>query len=94
MIGKYLPPKIINFILGMNFSLFSINFISLKDIPYALAVKDYFAFPQKDEYLNEIGLASGSAFVNNLRLTILFAVILIIHLFVFLSKYLKKTPNK
>ena len=86
MTGKYLPPKIINFILGMNFSLFSFDFMSLKDIPYYLDIEKFSDFPQEDEYLSEIGLISGSSFINNLRLLITFTIILATQLFTILCK--------
>ena len=79
MIGKYLPPKIIAFILGMDFSLFSFDFIPFEDIPFAQSINKFFSFSQKDKYLNEIGLKSGSSFVNHLRLMILFALIFMVH---------------
>ena len=86
MTGKYLPPKIIAFILGMDFTLFSLDFIPLEDIPYAVNVKEFFDYAQEDEYLNDIGLKSGSSFVNHLRLMGLFTFIFIFHLLIILLK--------
>ena len=56
MIPAYIPVKLKNFILGLDFALFSFDFISIDSIPKIKEVDLWISFPQKDTYINEIGV--------------------------------------
>ena len=79
MIGAYFPPKIIDLITGMNFSLFSFSFIPIKQIPFVNQVIRELDYDQGVDYYDEIGLTSGSALMNHLELLIFIIVIILLH---------------
>lgn len=64
MLLSYFPPKIIQFILGMDITMFSFDFIPSDSISFVQALKDWISYPQEDSYLREMGLISGSSLVN------------------------------
>ena len=60
MIPDYFPPTIVQFILGMDFTMASFDFIPAVKIPLVDEIAKLIKLPQKDGYLNEIGLNSSS----------------------------------
>jgi len=64
LIPEHFPEKLINYILGLDFAMFSFDFIPHEDIPFFETLTSWIEFPQSDGYLNEIGMNSGSAFIN------------------------------
>jgi len=80
MTGAFIPKRLLSIILGNDFSMFSLSFISLESIPGAVAIKNYFAYAQENSYYDKIGLNSGSSFVNHFRLMFLIIIIAFFHL--------------
>jgi len=66
MIPKYFPGKLTDFILGMDFALFSFDFIPYDWIPFLNVIKEWISYPQSDEYYNTLGMNSNSWIVNYL----------------------------
>jgi len=64
LIPEHFPEKVANYILGLDFAMFSFDFIPHKDIPFFETLTSWIEFPQSDGYLNEIGMNSGSTFIN------------------------------
>lgn len=60
LIGNYMPLKVIDFILGMDFILFSFNFIPIQDIPVFHEIFILIDYAQESEYLKKAGFESGS----------------------------------
>ena len=56
MIPPYMPIKLKHFILGLDFALFSFDFVSIDSIPKIKELDSWISFPQKDTYINEIGI--------------------------------------
>jgi cysteine-rich repeat protein len=82
LIGAYIPRNIIDFIRGMNFSLFDFDFLSLEGNPETKEEVSNLSFEQDNPYLYLIGLESGSWMVNLLAITGLFSVIPLVHLII------------
>ena len=89
LISAYLPDDIIDFIKAMNESLFNFKFLPTEDSSLMESIKNYFDFQQTNSYLYLLGLESGSALVNILKLSWILAIILAFHLvLIFLYYYL------
>mmetsp|Transcript_20946 Transcript_20946/g.18580 ORF Transcript_20946/g.18580 Transcript_20946/m.18580 type:complete len:115 (-) Transcript_20946:931-1275(-) len=82
-----MPIKIINFITGNGFSLFSFSFISIESLPGVRETKDYFNINKPSTYLERVGFSSQSSFVNHINLFFCFFLIGICHI---ISKLFKR----
>ena len=82
MIPEFFPKTLMAFITGVDFSMISFDFIRLNDLPFVRDLKEWVSFPQKDAYLNEIGLISGSSILNYLSLMAFFVATGIIHILI------------
>ena len=72
--------KVRDYILSMDFALFSFDFISLNGlIPHDS--KKALNFDQQNEYLGIMGLESGSALKNNFGLLLMITILAFFHLF-------------
>ncbi|CAI2379323.1 unnamed protein product [Moneuplotes crassus] len=80
MLPPYFPAKVGDFILGMDFAFVSLDFIPTDDIPLVKEIKKLVSYPQSDEYLNEIGISSGSSIVNYLPMVVIIVLIGFLHL--------------
>jgi hypothetical protein len=80
MIGAYIPPRVIQIFLGMNFSMFSFSFIPLENTPLIGDLFNFIDYDQNDDYFDTIGLTSGSAFLNSLTLMLVFGLFALYHL--------------
>lgn len=80
MIGAYIPQKIVELITGMSFSMFSFSFIPFEKIPIVFDLFNSFDYAQDDSYFDEIGLTSGSTFLNHIALIIIVSTVVICHL--------------
>jgi hypothetical protein len=80
MIGAYMPPRVIQVLLGMNFSMFSFSFIPLEKIPLISDLINFIDYDQNDEYFDSIGLTSGSAFLNSIALMLVFGLFALFYL--------------
>jgi hypothetical protein len=74
LIGAHIPFDIVQIIIGMDFTLFSFNFIPFAKTPGITVFASVLDAEQRNEYLETIGLESESSFVNNL--SIVFTVLL------------------
>lgn len=64
LIGAFMPLKVIDFIRSMSFGMFNFDFIPQ---PFDVSTGNgayIITFDQSNDYLNLIGLESGSSFVN------------------------------
>lgn len=68
MLTDSFPPMLTGFIVGMDFTSLSLDFIPKESIPYRKEFEDSVSYPQEDEYYKLIGLNSGSSIVNHLSL--------------------------
>ncbi|CAI2381063.1 unnamed protein product [Moneuplotes crassus] len=80
LVPDYFSPKVLAFLSGMGFTMFSFGFIKFKDLPFVEAISNWVSYPQSDEYLNSLGLRSGSSFVNYLSLMAIIVLVGITHL--------------
>lgn len=67
MLPPYFPEKVGDFILGVDFSLLSLNFLPFKSIPFLEGGEDLIDYPQSEDYLEAIGLESMSSIMNYLN---------------------------
>lgn len=70
MTGAYMPDDIVQYWAGMDFTLVSMSFLSLSNIPGFAQFIDVFGFDQEDWYLRKIDIESGNTFVNLLPLVV------------------------
>ncbi|CAI2379909.1 unnamed protein product [Moneuplotes crassus] len=70
LIPQYFSEKVINFLSGMSFTMFSFDFIDLNEIPFVEYLTSWISLPQTDDYLDTLGLGSGSSIINFLPLII------------------------
>ncbi|CAI2379904.1 unnamed protein product [Moneuplotes crassus] len=82
LIPPYFPSKVFQFILGADFSLISLDFIPIEDIPLVKEIQDLVDYPQEDFYLGEVGLTSSSSIVNYLPMMMFLLVIGGFHLLI------------
>ena len=82
LIPKHFPEKVTNYILGLDFAMFSFDFIPHEDIPFFDTLTSWIEFPQKDGYLNEIGMNSGSTFINYVPIMWFILLLVLIHIVV------------
>ncbi|CAI2380919.1 unnamed protein product [Moneuplotes crassus] len=80
LVPEYFSPKVLALLSGMGFAMMSFDFIRLNDIPFVEEVSKWVAYPQSDDYLNSLGMKSGSSVVNYLSLMIIVCLVGIIHL--------------
>jgi hypothetical protein len=80
MIGPYIPPRVVDFITGMSFTMFSFSFIPFEKVPLITTIFNFIDYDQSDDYFDNIGLTSGSAFLNHIALLIIIGVMILYHL--------------
>jgi hypothetical protein len=80
MTGAYIHPRVIQILLGMNFAMFSFSFIPIEQTPLVTDLFNFIDYDQSDDYLDLVGLTSGSAILNHIALLLIFAVFGIYHL--------------
>lgn len=80
MIGSYFPPTIMDFILGMDFTMFSFDFINIESWGFVQDMNNWISYPQVDSYLEELGQGTGSTILNNLSLIFVILQFVLIHL--------------
>jgi hypothetical protein len=93
MIGAYMPNEIVDILLGMKFVTFSFSFLGISGIPIVTNAIDKIDFNQNDDYLENIGLESGSSVVNYLPLLTVLLLMGIMHL-IYLPFYIKLCKNR
>jgi len=80
MIGAHIPEKVLSFIEGMSFTMFSFSFIPYDSIPLSSEISSLLDYDQSDAYIDSIGMTSGSALINQLALISIYLVIFMIHM--------------
>ena len=80
LMAKFMSDKVKNFILSNAFSSFSLNFFHVKfeNMSY---VRDL-EFDQSNEYLKDLGMQSGSTFINYITLFLFFITLILLHLLI------------
>ena len=76
MIPSFFPKSSLEFVISLDFTLLSLDFLPIKDIPSIGEVPNLISLPQPDPYLEEIGLTSESCFVNHVPMV--FSLIVIV----------------
>ncbi|CAI2381390.1 unnamed protein product [Moneuplotes crassus] len=84
LVPDYFSPKVLDFLSGMGFTMLSFDFIKFKDLPFAKDLTNWVSYPQSDQYLNSLGMRSGSSVVNYLSLMAIILLIAVTHFGVYL----------
>ena len=63
--GAYFPKPLTDYLSGLNFTLFSFNFVPVLSLPYNKEAKSWIDYDVDNDYLKTIGLNSGSTLINN-----------------------------
>jgi hypothetical protein len=64
----YFPQEIITFLTSIDFTMFSFSFLPIKNLPLVNTLFELIDFDQTDSYYDQIGLESGSTFINHYTL--------------------------
>lgn len=80
MLPSYFPPRLVRMILGVDLALISFDFLEMNSASFIDKVHDLVKLEQNDEYLQEIGVESGSAIVNITTTTVLVGIIILCHI--------------
>ncbi|CAI2381608.1 unnamed protein product [Moneuplotes crassus] len=86
LVPDYFSPKVLDILSGMGFTMFSFDFIKFKDLPFVEGLTKWVSYPQSDEYLNSLGMRSGSSIVNYLSLMVIIILVGIINFGIFMCK--------
>ena len=78
--GVYIPKDVKDYILGMDFMSFSLNFILFDKMPFLKDIINLLDSEQNDARFIDIGANSGSSFVNNFSMIVIVILQAIIHL--------------
>jgi hypothetical protein len=79
LIGAYIPLEIIHFIVGMDFALFSFDFIPFTEAPGISHLASFLNVGQRNEYLETIGLESESSLMNNMSILLTIILTILLH---------------
>jgi hypothetical protein len=80
LVGVDLPDKILDFVFGLEMSMFSFDFLPSQDIFGVKNLIDYLDFEQSNDMLPELGIESGSTLVNQFSLIIVFVGVALVNL--------------
>ena len=80
MIPKYLPSDALLFIMGMDFTMFSFDFIPFDRLPMVSSISEWLDYDQDEQYLTGIGMRSGSAVINQIKLLCLVCFVAFLHI--------------
>ena len=79
--GAYISDQVLSSITGMSITLFNFDFIKLdKYYEFINSFYEYFAIAQSNASLSQIGINSGNVILNNLKLFIFFALLILLHI--------------
>ncbi|CAI2379341.1 unnamed protein product [Moneuplotes crassus] len=95
LVPEFFSKKVMSILTGVSFTMLSFDFIKVKDIPLIVELTEWVSYPQSDEYLNEIGLNSGSSVINYLSIMAIAILIGFIHLCIAIgyNKVKEKPPQ-
>ena len=77
--GVFLSDGVFNTITGMSFALFDFDFIKIEKIKIFEIIYEYLAFEQPNTLLNNIGITSGSTFMNMLKSILTVCILIWMH---------------
>ncbi|CAI2376836.1 unnamed protein product [Moneuplotes crassus] len=86
--GSFFPSDVIMLLTGMDFTLISFSFIPIPRIPGIREFLDLYDFEQRDEYIYEMDIKSGSTFVNTFNLLAVCCIFCCGHLLIAAFKYI------
>ncbi|CAI2363161.1 unnamed protein product [Moneuplotes crassus] len=84
LVPNYFSSKVLDFLSGMGFVMLSFDFIKFKDLPFVEYLTNWVSYPQSEEYLNSLGMRSGSSVVNYLSLMVIIIIIGVFNFCIFL----------
>lgn len=95
MVGAFIPYQLLEFLEGLDFTLFNFDFIPVSNKGTFGGFLEYFECDEEDDYLVSIGIESACALVNNVKIILMIALFILIHIFVFLlfKKYKDNDRN-
>ena len=76
----FIPDKIREYLLGMDFTLMNFNFIPLNEVPMISIPYDWIEYEQYDTNLQDIGVENGSTAANNLSFIVMIMMFIILHI--------------
>ena len=79
--GAFLSNGVFYLIVGMNIVLFNFEFIKIEHIENIKDIYYDLSFDQPNSHLSDIGIPSGSTYVNNIKLVIFILLAILAHLF-------------
>ena len=85
--GVYMPKDVINYLIGMEFTSFNLNFLNAKETFKFDELLHDIDSEENDWYRTEIGIESQSAIVNQISLLFGLLLLALIHLVVILVNY-------
>ena len=85
--GVYMPKDVINYLIGMEFTSFNLNFLNAKETFKFDELLHDIDSEENDWYRTEIGIESQSAIVNQISLIFGLLLLALIHLVVILVNY-------
>ncbi|CAI2379370.1 unnamed protein product [Moneuplotes crassus] len=94
LLPPYFPSKVTQFILGVDFTFISFDFIPIEDIPLVKKIQDLVDYPQGDYYLGEVGLTSSSSIVNYLPMMVFLLMIGAFHLLILVFQTLLQNKDE
>lgn len=75
MIDSFIPDALNTYLEGQEYSLINFNFIPLEKVPSVSLSTGWLDFDQENEVLENLGIESGSTFINNMSLFFTFLMI-------------------
>jgi hypothetical protein len=91
----YFPQEVITFLTSIDFTMFSFSFLPIKNLPLVNTLFELIDFDQTDSYYDQIGLESGSTFINHYTLFVVYGAIGIAHVTMyFVNRNAKKVKNQ
>ena len=82
---SYIPNGVVNAIIGSKFALFPYYVIPTKSTSLSTQAIKWFDYDQDNSQLSLVGLESGSSLVNNYSFLCTIAMIIFLHIFLYIS---------
>lgn len=95
LIAKFIGSKLKNLILASGFAIFNFSFFRIHEWSMFESLVDKMSFEQRNEYLEALGMNTGSVFVNNLgQLFVIFLMFLAYLILRILSHWTKDSESR
>ena len=85
--GVYLSDGVFNIIKGMSFGMFDFDFIKIERIKIFEIIYESLAFEQPNTLLNNIGIKSGSTFMNMFKSILIVCILIWMHVLIVWAYY-------